>query len=59
MYAYICIHHIYIFLCMHTYIYISQNAISQPQHQCQAIYGTADRGAADQDDRTYRPVSLS
>lgn len=51
--------YLYIFMYAYIYIYISQNAISQPQHQCQAIYGTADRGAADQDDRTYRPVSLS
>lgn len=57
MHIYVYIISIYFYVCIH--IYISQNAISQPQHQCQAIYGTADRGAADQDDRTYRPVSLS
>ena len=61
IYLYIHMYSVYIYMYIHMciYIHIHHTTIFQPQHhQCQAIYGTADRGAADQDDRTYRPVSL-
>ena len=64
IYLYTCMYSVYIYICIYLHIcnmykYIHHKTIFKPQHhQCQAIYGTADRGAADQDDRTYRPVSL-